>query len=1007
MAVAFRSAGARLKADVGTDGASLSVALPPGHVAGDLVLLFVVTDDNTGVTSIPPGWGQFLYLQPGGATSSSQNPYNASPRTMILARIDNGALGSSVPLQFSASPWPGGSPYVLAWTAAWSGTDPAFPLQQYAWRTSTDPATVQAMPVITTTTANAWLASLRVSSAPDAATFTNSVAGDAERVDDTGVGGELSAALYDSNTALAAGAQPQRTLTASRTSDYGSVLVSFVLKPPASGSTAAPAGEGDVTATAYPPTVLAEDGPWALCGDDGMPRYRVAVDWSGDGSLAGSNELGAAYVTDAFGRTVAGGWGAADTGQAWTVGGGTASDFSVSPGRGVMSLSTTVASRFAVLDVLSPDVDLAADFSLSATAAGADQVVYLMARYTDGSNFYYARVNLTPANAVVLALRRRVAGVETELALRTTDLTHTAGTWYTLRLRVLGSVLWAKVWPTGTSEPVWQTIASDTGLQGGPRAGVRGLLSAGSTNTLPVAVSFDNFRASAPLDEDDVTDDVLPDVTSAYGRDQERQLAPAAVGSASFSLNNASRRYSPENGDSPLSGNVDPARAVQAQVIWNGQTYPLFTGKIDDYSVKADYGDRTVDLSVLDGLSNLSGVPVYTGLYSSLRTGDLVNVILDEAGWTGGRDIDPGATVVKWWWLDGTDALTAVNDLVKSEGPPAVAYVAPDGTFTFRDRHHRMLRQASRTAQAVFHAGALGDCTDEGVPAGALSLARPFSYAHGWKDIVNSVSFDVEDRAPSGSPEQVWQDDSTRTLSLGESVDLTVSSSDPFVDAVTPVVGTDLLYTGTGVVSALLSRTAGMSARLTLRAVGGPVTITFLQVRARLLAVRRTVRVSATDEGSISRHGERAYPDDAPWAGPEDAQAIAGAVLLHYAERRPTVQIRLVSSDPAHLVQVLSRTVSDRVRIVNEELRLDSDFFVERVQHTVQRTGRPGRPPVHAVVLGCEKDMDTVANPFSFDVRGAGFDQGVFDPYQADDAERVFIFDDPVQGLFNTGEFGT
>ncbi|MGW2213288.1 hypothetical protein, partial [Streptomyces sp. NPDC001781] len=463
----------------------------------------------------------------------------------------------------------------------------------------------------------------------------------------------------------------------------------------------------------------------------------------------------------------------------------------------------------------------------------------------------------------------------------------------------------------------------------------------------------------------------------------------------------------PENTSSPLYGDTEPARPMQATVVWNGQTYPLFTGRIDDYSVKADFGDRTVDLTFLDGMSDLSTNTIYTGLYRSTRTGDLVNTVLDEAGWTGGRSIDPGATVVPWWWLDGSDAMSAITDLVKSEGPPAVAYVAPDGTFVFRDRHHRMVRQNSLVPGATFHAGALGDCAAVPTPAGMLDLARPFSYAHGWRNIINSITFDVPVRSPSGDLQQVWSDTGTHALALGQSVDLTVSSSDPFIGAVTPVPGTDITYTGSGVLQVLLSRDTGSTARLTLTAIGGPVTVTSCQVRAHLLSVVSTVRVTAQDSESVARHGEQSYPDSAPWAGAEDAAAIANMILLHYAHRRPTVQIRVVSSDPAHYAQVLQRTVSDRITIVNDELGLDADFFVERVQHTVQRVGRTGRPPVHAVTLGCEMGVETVTNPFTFDQRGSGFDTGVFDPVQSDDAAMVFKFDDPAQGRFDSGEFGT
>jgi hypothetical protein len=791
MAIAFRSVGARLKADVSIAGGSLSVQLPTGHASGDLLLMFVLTDANSSSTD-PAGWDRTFYITVGGATAS---PYNPAPRLKVYARIDNGSLGSTVPLTFNTSGWPTGNPYVLAFTAAYSGCDPSGPIEYWAWRTTTDTTAAQAHPAVTTAATGDWLLTFRaVSSDSPAATFTNSVGTDVERVDDSDGFNELAVALYDANAALAAGAQTVRTTTASRAATYGSLLASFALKPASTATaTYATPGVAQVTATAPSPTVQSQNGGWDLCDPGGLPAYQFSIDWDGQ--------------------------------------------------------------------------------------------------------------------------------------------------------------------PGGTGE--------------------------------------------------DVTGDIISDIPITYGRDQERQLKPAAVGSSSFTLNNVSRAYSPENTDSPLYGDLDPARAMTGQVTFEGQTYPLFRGRIDDFNIKADFNDRTVDFTFLDGLNDLAGVKLSTGVYAAMRTGDLINVVLDEAGWTGGRDIDPGATLVKYWWLSDTDALSAINDLVKSEGPPAIAYCAPDGTLVFRDRHHRLLRQASRTVQATFHADALGDCTANGVPQGALSLAKPFSYAHGWRDIVNSVAFDVTDREPSYVVQQVWQDTSTYVLSIGQSIDLTVSGSDPFINAVTPVPGTDIVYTGAGVLNVLLDRTSGATAKLTIQAVGAGVTITSVQVRAQSLVAQPSVRVSQSDAVSIEQHGERAYPDGAPWAGVEDAQAIASMILLHYAERRPTVQIRIVSSDPAHYVQVLQRTISDRIHITNDEMRLDADFFVERVTHTIQRTGVTGRPPVHAVVLACEKDQDTAANPFTFDKRGAGFDMGVFDPLRADDEDQVFVFDDPVQGAFNFGEFGT
>lgn len=948
MPIAFRSVGARSKVDISATGSpNVSVALPAGHVAGDTLMMFVLTDGNSNTTADPAGWTRLTYATNG---TSTKTPYAAYMQLKIFYRVDNGSLGSSVGLTFSTAAWPAGNPYVLAFVAAYSGCDPAGPVEGFSAIAGAPVTTGLNHPQMTTAAAGDWLLTYRASSSDaPAATFTNSVGTDSERVDDS-VGNEIASALYDSNASLAAGLQTQRATTASRAATYGSLGYSIVLKPPAAaGSTTAAPGEASVAVTAYNPTVAAEDGPWDLCGG-GLPTYQFAIDWDG---VPGPLNVNWDFEED-------GGWAAF--------------------GGGVFTRSQDWAHRGTWSALLTTG------------AAAGPRIESDKVAVTEG--------RLYRASGWVLAVDAFPAGVGFSV------------NWYDAGGGYLSTSSNFFVPPVGAEQYADGFFPAPAGAA---QAGI--LLDTAGTPGAGLRLRGDEIRLddwSALSDPalivgegEDVTDDIISDISITYGRDQERQLAPATTGSSSFTLTNLSRKYSPENADSPLHGDLDPARTMRAQVMWDGQTYPLFRGRIEDFSVKADFADRTVDLTFLDGMNDLSGNDLSTGVYASMRTGALIHTVLDETGWTGGRDIDPGATVVKYWWVDGTDALSAIQDLVKSEGPPAVAYVAPDGTFVFRDRHHRMLRQDSRTAQALFHAGALGECTDEGVPAGALSLAKPFTYAHGWKDIINSVTFTVPDRAPTPDLQQVWQDTTTYTLTLGQSLDLTVSSSDPFMNAVTPVAGTDIAYTGPGVVGVLLSRTSGASAKLTLQAIGGTVTITSVQVRAQLLAVQQTHRVSLTDAGSITRHGERAYPSDAPWAGPEDARAIANMVLLHYATRRPTVQIRIVSSDPAHFAQVLTRTVSDRIHITNDEMRLDDDFFVERVTHTVRRIGRTGRPPVHAVVLGCEKDLDTVANPFTFDVRGSGFDQGVFDPLTADDATQVFIFDDPVQGVFDFGEFGT
>lgn len=505
---------------------------------------------------------------------------------------------------------------------------------------------------------------------------------------------------------------------------------------------------------------------------------------------------------------------------------------------------------------------------------------------------------------------------------------------------------------------------------------------------------------------DDVTSNALSEgVSVAYGRDQQRQLSPAAVGRAAWVLCNVGREYSPENVSSPLFGSLDAARPTLFRASYAGTDHDLHHGYIDDFEVHPDRADRSVDFTSMDGMALLQGVKLSTQLYAAQRTGALIGVILDSIGWTGPRSLDLGATFAPWWWSEGGDAFTEVQDLVRSEGPPAIAYVAPDGTFTFRDRHHRIQDAPSITSQASF-AAPLVDCDSPAVTG--FSYTAPFVYQHGWRDIINSVALVVPERVRNPSLSAVWEDRTTYLIAAGQTLTVDATASDPFENAVVPVEGTDFIrLSGGGTLTVSLSRTSGQSAKILITATASFVVITDLQLRAIAVPVSRSIRVTGTDSTSVASHGERTYPNEIPWVNSNDASAIASIILAHYAERRPIVKMRVPSQDPAHLLQVLTRTVSDRITIRNDELGLLNDFFVESVEHRVRRMD-PDKGPVHSVVLGCERTLETPGdNPFTFDKVGAGFDQGTFGLEGVDSASSVFIFDHPVQGQFDVGLFGT
>lgn len=213
---------------------------------------------------------------------------------------------------------------------------------------------------------------------------------------------------------------------------------------------------------------------------------------------------GIAGATDAFSRTVSGGWSSADSGGAYTLVGGLASDYSVSNGIGTMSLNAVNTPHLASLrsDVI--DIDAYVTVTVPVVATGSYISAGILHRYQDANNYYSLGARFNTDGSISAYLEKNVAGTITSLGNQTVvGLTYSAGTQVNIRATTVGTGLIVKVWAFGTPEPpsqvafILQNI--DTSFLNAGATGLRANLSTGNTNTLPVPVSFDNFRASTNL----------------------------------------------------------------------------------------------------------------------------------------------------------------------------------------------------------------------------------------------------------------------------------------------------------------------------------------------------------------------------------------------------------------------------------------------------------------------------------------------------------------------------
>ncbi|NYD79162.1 PKD domain-containing protein [Arthrobacter cupressi] len=211
----------------------------------------------------------------------------------------------------------------------------------------------------------------------------------------------------------------------------------------------------------------------------------------------------APLAADAFGRTVSGGWGSADSGGAWTIGSG-ATNYNVAGGVGTMLLGTAGASRSASLNgVSAPDTDVQVKASLDKIGDGGGTFVSITGRRV-GTEDYRAKLKIAANGATTLYLTRTSGGTETTLvSANVAGLTLAAGDAVQIRFQVTGTgptTLRARVWRDGAAEPAsWNLTTTDSTatLQAAGSTALIAYLSGSATNT-PVTVRFDDYLVRVP-----------------------------------------------------------------------------------------------------------------------------------------------------------------------------------------------------------------------------------------------------------------------------------------------------------------------------------------------------------------------------------------------------------------------------------------------------------------------------------------------------------------------------
>jgi PKD repeat protein len=230
--------------------------------------------------------------------------------------------------------------------------------------------------------------------------------------------------------------------------------------------------------------------------------YTIALTVTDNGGLTGTtSKVVTASITttlaeDHFERTATSGWGSAVSGGAWTM--SSPANSSVGGGVGMLSFTGGATRKGILASVSATDADITTDISFNKTITGGGAFAGIVARQT-ATDYYQGRIRFLVGGGLAVQI---LQGGSTVLANAAVPGTYTPGTSLTIRTQISGTsptTIKAKIWPTGTAEPVaWgvTTTSSVAGLQSAGSVGIVSYASASITNS-PLLGTFDNFVATA------------------------------------------------------------------------------------------------------------------------------------------------------------------------------------------------------------------------------------------------------------------------------------------------------------------------------------------------------------------------------------------------------------------------------------------------------------------------------------------------------------------------------
>ena len=441
-------------------------------------------------------------------------------------------------------------------------------------------------------------------------------------------------------------------------------------------------------------------------------------------------------------------------------------------------------------------------------------------------------------------------------------------------------------------------------------------------------------------------------ITCSFGRDRASQLTgKSKAGTLRAVLDNRSGDYNQFNSDSPIYGNILPGRPVRLlgtsatqsdQAIWQGYlvriTPQVFLG-----------GDATAILEATGPLGQINLDQIEVPMVTSQRTDQVVDDILDAAGWGAGsgyRTLDTGKTTITRYWQSATYTVPALQEVESTEG--GFIREGKDGKIIFDNRHHR-LSGVGLTSQATY-----SDASDAARVYSGLIMDDPLPH------IFNIFETDVQTYT-TASVAVLWtlSETGASSPSIAPGVARTYIARYPTSASANNSRGV-ALWTTTAVTTDMLANTAADGSGTNVSAsIGIAVSkssetmeitltnntsatayVTKLQARGTAITADDPASIKQEDATSKTAFGNRTWPSRTKFI-PDTGEALDWADYNLSVYKDPTAVLQLsywANRDTNAINEMLDRDISERVTVVaanTADLSINRDFFIEAVRHQI------------------------------------------------------------------------